>query len=316
MNVGNKNILLCWVILLVCTACSFSPPKWDGTDQAVDLSVDMPIEVKDQVDDLNGPKDMMIDLVVDQPVDLPKDLPVDLPLDLPKDTPPDLPTQTFMMCDGSRVDIMSDATHCGQCNNKCDGDFGVCRQGSCECTQPGMLACGDNRRCEDTLIDANHCGQCGFKCGAGSACISGSCVCRPGFTMCNGECVDTSVDPKHCGGCNMGCAGQACRKSKCRDKNSCEFAEGSCGRGDAGTACTSVQDRENDLYCRNNVDYGCGDQCRGDQFCGKLDLFVPRKCYSFRAGRGCDECPCADCSNDELCTPAIGMGRRVYCVTK
>lgn len=322
------KVMMACLVMWAVGGCTFNPPAYvNGENKDMNnVQLDMLFPPKDMAKDErpdSQPQDQTVDLEVDAGRDQTGDQATDQTMDQTgvdqsmDMVTEDMPTQMFMMCDGSRVDVLSDNANCGQCGNACDGTFGVCRAGRCECVNADMLACGDSRRCEEIKIDANNCGQCDFKCGPGSSCINGACKCRAGFTECNGECVDTLADSRHCGQCNNSCMGNACRGGQCRGKNECELFEGSCNRYESdGRVCLSTQGMENDLYCRNGADFGCGDRCRGDQFCDKLDLLQPRRCYRYRPGRGCDSCPCADCSNDEVCRSAIGVSRKVYCVRK
>lgn len=150
-------------------------------------------------------------------------------------------------CDGSCVDLSSDADHCGDCDTQCAS--GACADSQCvedPCAAPFELcegSCVDPRSdhdhcggcgvdckdlfceagtcvstcspqlsvcdgaCVDTASDPNNCGGCGVTCPA--ACVGGQCTseCPPGLSLCNGQCVDTTSDPNHCGGCNNPCGG-------------------------------------------------------------------------------------------------------------
>lgn len=244
-----------------------------------------------------------------------RDAGTDLGLDMADmvvDAAPDM-RPTMMMCDGAQVDVSVDPAHCGQCDNACDPKFGQCQSGQCGC-EGNMTACGPARVCRDTRVDPNHCGQCEFKCGVGATCNQGACQCRPGFTLCDGECVDTRVDAAHCGQCNNSCQGKACRNSSCRSNDNCDFGDGVCRR-DGSVTCLKPDNFENDLYCRNSADYGCGDKCAGDELCIKLDLFDVRSCKRYRPARGCTACPCEDCGDQEKCEmETIGNARRAYCI--
>lgn len=313
---GRACAVMTAMSLLMCSACTFEPPAYKAPEpdqgRRPDLSVatDMtrPDQGRPDMKTLDqGRPDQGAPDMRDAGMDLGRDM-----AEMTVDSPPDMTPMT-LMCGGAQVDVRVDPAHCGQCDNACDPKFGRCEQGRCGC-EGGMTACGPERACRDTRIDPNHCGQCDFKCGAGAACNQGRCQCRPGFTLCNGECVDTRVDAAHCGQCNNSCQGKACRNSSCRGGDGCDFGDGVCRR-DEGVACLKPDGFQNDLYCRNGADYGCGDKCGGDERCIKLDLFDVRSCKRYRPARGCSSCPCEDCSDQERCREeTIGNARRAYCI--
>jgi len=94
----------------------------------------------------------------------------------------DDPTNPLLCCDGTCVP--NDITHCGSCNQKCDGAFGTCTQNSdnsysckcptstlsnpfTECTFGDTLLCGHNSR-------AFPCGSSCLNCGSDN-CVNGAC---------------------------------------------------------------------------------------------------------------------------------------------
>lgn len=78
-----------------------------------------------------------------------------------------------MNCGGECVDVMSDAAHCGGCDEPCDPGE-VCEEGSCgsPCAAQEMLCAGE---CVDPLASDGHCGGCEQPCPAGVACVQGEC---------------------------------------------------------------------------------------------------------------------------------------------
>lgn len=92
----------------------------------------------------------------------------------------------------------------GTCGYTCVAGFGNCNGDSTD-------------GCEVDLNTAlPNCGRCGNACGAGTECVRGACVCRPGTTLCGGACVDMTNDTANCGGCSALCAaGQTCVGGMC-----------------------------------------------------------------------------------------------------
>jgi hypothetical protein len=156
-------------------------------------------------------------------------------------TPPDaLDCAPFEACDGSCVDVDSDALHCGSCDAAVEAEQ-ICSQGnaiSADVGCGGRLLC--DRGCIDPLTHPFHCGACGESCKPGARCMLGRCECGPGTRDCgsacrgccssrdcpmdrtcsDGECllicerplvgcmdrcVDLQTEPKHCGRCGADC---------------------------------------------------------------------------------------------------------------
>ena len=230
---------------------------------------------------------------------------------------PDQGADPMMMCDGGVVDTSQDPLHCGGCFRRCDAQYNECVGGECLCTISGLEACGARSECVDTRNDPNNCGGCGVTCSTGEYCDGGECKCQRGLTRCGGECVDTDYDPKHCGGCDTPCNGDACRGGSCRDHNRCGLGYAWCSV-DGGMACLPDGEPTDSLHCRpgKNFDVICGQRCAGDEVCIKLDDLDVRQCRTYRPGRGCSTCPCADCDGGEECRVILGLnGLIAYCVS-
>jgi hypothetical protein len=118
-------------------------------------------------------------------------------------------------CDGTCVDLQSDAKHCGSCSKACAGSE-ICVAGACTCDGAGRVCDGV---CVDNLSNDAHCGACDKPCALPTHCGSGACICLEGdaFTPCGKACVDTTQDPTHCGACGNDCGtGHDCVASKCQ----------------------------------------------------------------------------------------------------
>ncbi len=329
-----------WTGFGVCllAGCSFDvPPESQmnptgGQDLGVvaDLpgsSTDM-LTVQDMARrDLDQPEDMTPPVDFGEQEDLVSmpDMPSTEDLGQPEDmTPPvdlGMPDQggpMYQICDGTRVDVQSNAAHCGQCNNACEGD---CVDGSCACPVEGSALCGEDGRCTDVLYDPRNCGGCGEVCGTGEVCRQGSCECRPGLTLCNGACVDTTADPFNCGSCGNDCGeNNRCKASQCGESIICGIGFTGCRENNRIACISDNVDQESDLYCRpgRRFDVLCGDACSGSEVCFEPDdLINPIQCRPYRPARSCDSCPCDECRDDEVCRRQIlGIDDVTYCVRK
>ena len=78
----------------------------------------------------------------------------------------------FTECCGTCVDLLTNASHCGACDNPCEA--GQCILGSCGdvCMAP-MTDCSGV--CVSTATDSQNCGACGNACAPGELCIAGTC---------------------------------------------------------------------------------------------------------------------------------------------
>jgi hypothetical protein len=93
----------------------------------------------------------------------------------------------YNRCSDSCVDLMSNYSHCGACNNICwPGTFcsdGLCIYPNCD---PGRADCDHNSKngCEtDIASDPNYCGSCGNVCTNGGICTNGQCILRMATTQ-------------------------------------------------------------------------------------------------------------------------------------
>jgi hypothetical protein len=120
-----------------------------------------------------------------------------------------------MWCAGSCADIMTNADHCGGCDNDC-GPTSQCEGGVCTgICAGGQTLCAGN--CVTTDNDASNCGQCFNGCGDGISCVGGFCDnCTDGTVLCGGDCADFNNDSNHCGECFNDCGdGMVCEGATC-----------------------------------------------------------------------------------------------------
>jgi hypothetical protein len=133
-------------------------------------------------------------------------------------------------CNGTCVSTQSDVNNCGACNVACvpaPNATPSCAAGVCApiCV-PGFGNCNGLAAdgCETSLATSSaNCGACGRSCGAGSACVSGSCL--PTGNLCAGV-VCSPLDQCHVAGvCNpaTGTCSNPARAdgTACSDGNTC-----------------------------------------------------------------------------------------------
>ena len=193
--------------------------------------------------------------------------------------------------DGCEVDLQTDATHCGACDNACSYSHGsgACVAGSCalDSCESGWGDCNsdDSDGCEAQLnIDPANCGACGQVCTlpgvAENGCVDGSCTvvsCNPGLDNCNGDAadgceVDLNSDVDNCGSCGNACsfahASAVCNQGSCV-LATCDDNFADCNSDDSDGC-------ETDLTTSENCG-ACGKACTapavcvqagGDWFCG------------------------------------------------
>jgi hypothetical protein len=155
-----------------------------------------------------------------------------------------------------------------------------------------MEPCGAANTCRAVLDDPTNCGGCGVRCGDRQYCGDGSCVCRPGLTLCGGTCVNTSSNDENCGRCGFECTGDStdgdsCREGRCRD---------GCGEGFA--RCDPNEDTCVSGWAMRTDPINCGD-C--NEVCGTSQVCTGEACRTFSIGRGCTTCPCPDCGTGNCC---------------
>lgn len=222
-------------------------------------------------------------------------------------------------CDGSCVDIKTDANNCGGCSKNClagqrcvDGTCTLpviaappappvicpsCPSGthcnisngvaSCvsDCAK-GELKCGSS--CVNTLNDIKHCGGCSKACPTDQSCVNGICtvVCPVGKTNCSGSCIDTKNDAKNCGSCGNICpTGKSCSGGVCTVQ--CPVGKSYCN----GSCVDTATDAGN---CGN-----CGNICASGQGCqnGVCCKHHERNCNGICSDVWSDAKNCGSCGN-------------------
>ena len=155
---------------------------------------------------------------------------------------------------GCETDV-TQAAHCGSCNNLCTGAMPVCAGSgtnyACfpKCPTATPTQCGS--ACVDISSDAKNCGACGNACATTVShgqpvCDAGSCwfLCNAGYTACGdngGICVDEQTDSSHCGGCSIACAGgKTCQIGSCVCPAGMVDCSGVCKSNAVGNPCGST----------------------------------------------------------------------------
>ena len=211
-------------------------------------------------------------------------------------------------CQGSCVNLLSNAEFCGSCTNNCgDADpcaSGSCADGGCPQTLPEKNEAGG---CYDPNTDPANCGDAGIQCPDGSVCNKGSCAdaCTPdaGLTNCNGGCVDLATDPLNCGTCDTPCtASQLCSNGACATDCDTGLTK-CCGKcvdttadpencGGCKPSCPEVADAGSDAGVDDAGD--AGEQCPPGEYvaCDAGDLCSPCGCTAdcgdlTQCGQGC-----------------------------
>ena len=78
-----------------------------------------------------------------------------------------------LACNSTCVDLRTDSTNCGYCNNSCPAGTS-CLNGNCALAcSAGKASCPDG--CFDLLNDPRHCGSCQNSCPRGLICSAGRC---------------------------------------------------------------------------------------------------------------------------------------------
>ncbi len=234
--------------------------------------------------------------------------------DMSKDLEDLVEEEVQILCDGSVVDLETDADHCGKCGNSCDSIFGSCDQGRCICPE-NSEPCGSDNTCKDMANDPLNCGGCGISCGQAAACVNSACVCLDGYQDCNGKCVKLEVDPLNCGACGNVCSANksACNAGRCR--RNC-FGDGwACDIGDGKKYCGTRPD----VYtCNARSRDSCGTECNvGERCLPNGGAISPKhRCRTIRPTIECQTCPCLECAENENCVVSNEVSGEVFCVGK
>jgi len=243
-------------------------------------------------------------------------------------------------CGTSCVDIQTNNSHCGGCDDACDPNE-TCSGGECHCNAGGQVCVAPNDTCcvpggcVDISTDDSHCGDCTTSCDAAEVCEGGDChcggsggpICQAAETCCTDECANLQTSEAHCSGCDLPCdPGETCESGTCRCGGSgpdCSGDQTCCGSdcvdtnsdngncGDCGNVCDPGETCESGT-CRcggsgsdcDAPEECCGTQCRNTQtdnnHCGGCNITCDPGESCVTAG-----CKCGgtgpDCSAPEEC---------------
>ena len=139
--------------------------------------------------------------------------------------------------------------------------------------------------------------MCSGGANANKYCDGGSCVCKPGFTLCpvgGGQqaCVDLKNNVNSCGACATNCAlmGPAAR---CVDGQCASPPNGCAGIGQTncnGACMTDAELAKSPIHCG-----ACGKVCQSNEVCAQ------GVCLPYFTSPACDACPCAACLAGTSC---------------
>lgn len=191
-------------------------------------------------------------------------------------------------CNGTCVDLLTSALHCGACATACGAQNAAarCSAGVCGLTcSSGFGDCNAINKdgCETPLATStSHCGMCGHLCSstnATSVCDRSLCErssCNSGYGDCNQDAadgceVDLQVSLLHCGKCGHACeilnGAPDCANGNC-SVASCNASFGDCDQ-DAVTGC-EVDLASSDANCS-----ACGMACPTGQHCRLSKCVAP-----------------------------------------
>jgi hypothetical protein len=156
----------------------------------------------------------------------------------PTPTPPSPCGAGRLQCNGTCIDVQSDANNCGGCGAKCPNGQ-PCSNGACGGCPPGDAWC-PGTGCTYTGGDEKNCGGCGKACDPRQICDTGICQCRgdnpncmagdpPSITNSPGSVRypdPQTLQPmdlafKDPNGCQPAFCARLCKGSKCTSRSAC-----------------------------------------------------------------------------------------------
>lgn len=225
------------------------------------------------------------------------------------------PEDRQTLCNGDCVDILTDRSHCGGCDQACDG---LCERGVCKKIVCGDYVCSEGENCPQEnccdgqkvnfYSDNNNCGACGKKCNADERCnqqqctklVCGDYICSPGENCpqencCDGQKVNFYSDSNNCGQCGKKCASdercvsQQCAKLVCGDYI--------CSPGENCPQENCCDGQKVNLYSDSNNCGQCGKKCLSDERCSGQQC-IKLVCGDYICSPG-ENCPQENCCNGQ-----------------
>ena len=204
---------------------------------------------------------------------------------------------------------------------------GQCVLGPCNA---GFENCDGNalNGCETSLnTSKSNCGACGVVCPSAEACLSGSCQCPHGGSLCGRHCVDEHSDNNNCGACGNQCpAGETCVDSECTSP--CPAGQITCGGtcvdpsmdpancGSCGVTCSTGEACENGVCTMNPAPQCSGQTCSTFTTCNPNSCSGGGVCGSTAEGGGLCVDGTTQCNTLTGCTTSADCAAGEICIVQ